>query len=172
MPLDAIIVRGAREHNLKNIDVVIPRDKLVVITGVSGSGKSTLIHDVLFRSLRRRLLRAVIAVVKADCLGPEWLGRAIDKESVAELSKKGIDPSGESGEYHTVVTGGPIFSSPLEIHVRDHVQHDGYWFLRFFGDIIDFRSEGVAPEPAGDSPSLDTPALCKNGHRCFLDPFR
>ena len=38
MPLDAIVVKGAREHNLKNIDVVITRDKLVVITGVSGSG--------------------------------------------------------------------------------------------------------------------------------------
>ena len=45
MPLDAIIVRGAREHNLKNIDVAIPRDKLVVITGVSGSGKSSLAFD-------------------------------------------------------------------------------------------------------------------------------
>ena len=45
MSLDKIIVRGAREHNLKNIDVEIPRDKLVVITGLSGSGKSlSLIH--------------------------------------------------------------------------------------------------------------------------------
>ena len=42
MSLDKIIGRGAREHNLKNIDVQIPRDKLVVITGLSGSGKSSL----------------------------------------------------------------------------------------------------------------------------------
>ena len=41
MPLDSIIIRGAREHNLKNIDVAIPRDRLVIITGVSGSGKSS-----------------------------------------------------------------------------------------------------------------------------------
>ncbi len=40
-----IIVRGAREHNLKNIDVVLPRDRLVVITGLSGSGKSSLAFD-------------------------------------------------------------------------------------------------------------------------------
>ncbi|MBI3040521.1 MAG: excinuclease ABC subunit UvrA [Chloroflexi bacterium] len=48
MPLDAIVVKGAREHNLKNVDVVIPRDKLVVITGVSGSGKSSLAFDTIY----------------------------------------------------------------------------------------------------------------------------
>ncbi|MBI4287317.1 MAG: hypothetical protein HY671_02675, partial [Chloroflexi bacterium] len=48
MPLDSIVVRGAREHNLKNIDVVIPRDRLVVITGVSGSGKSSLAFDTIY----------------------------------------------------------------------------------------------------------------------------
>ena len=41
MPSDFIVIKGAREHNLKNIDVTIPRNKLVVITGVSGSGKSS-----------------------------------------------------------------------------------------------------------------------------------
>jgi len=48
MPLDSIIVKGAREHNLKNIDVVIPRDRLAVITGVSGSGKSSLAFDTIY----------------------------------------------------------------------------------------------------------------------------
>src|SRR5260370_7509549 len=48
MPLDSIIVRGAREHNLKNIDIVIPRDRLVVITGLSGSGKTSLPFDTIF----------------------------------------------------------------------------------------------------------------------------
>ena len=47
MPSDAIIVKGAREHNLKDVDVAIPRDKLVVITGVSGSGKSSLAFDTI-----------------------------------------------------------------------------------------------------------------------------
>jgi len=47
MPLDAIVVKGACEHNLKNIDVEIPRDRLVVITGVSGSGKSSLAFDTI-----------------------------------------------------------------------------------------------------------------------------
>ena len=48
MPLEYIVVKGAREHNLKNIDVTIPRNKLVVITGVSGSGKSSLAFDTIY----------------------------------------------------------------------------------------------------------------------------
>ena len=48
MPLDNIVVKGAREHNLKNVDVTIPRNKLVVITGVSGSGKSSLAFDTIY----------------------------------------------------------------------------------------------------------------------------
>jgi excinuclease UvrABC ATPase subunit len=51
---DAILIRGARVHNLRNVDVAIPRDKLVVITGVSGSGKSSLAFDTLFASAFRR----------------------------------------------------------------------------------------------------------------------
>ena len=46
--VDTIIVRGARTHNLKNIDLDIPRDKLIVITGLSGSGKSSLAFDTLY----------------------------------------------------------------------------------------------------------------------------
>ena len=46
--MDTIMVRGARTHNLKNIDLEIPRDKLVVITGLSGSGKSSLAFDTLY----------------------------------------------------------------------------------------------------------------------------
>ena len=51
-----IVVKGAREHNLKNVDVTIPRNKLVVITGVSGSGKSSLINQVLYQSVSNKLL--------------------------------------------------------------------------------------------------------------------
>ncbi|HYR22583.1 MAG TPA: excinuclease ABC subunit UvrA [Chthoniobacterales bacterium] len=53
---DAIGIHGAREHNLKNIDVKIPRDQMVVITGLSGSGKSTLAFDILFAEGQRRFL--------------------------------------------------------------------------------------------------------------------
>lgn len=61
---DAIIVRGAREHNLKNIDVVIPRGKLVVVTGVSGSGKSSLAFDTIYAEGQRRYVESLSAYAR------------------------------------------------------------------------------------------------------------
>jgi len=54
MAIDRITVRGARQHNLKNIDVEIPREKLTVITGLSGSGKSYLAFDTIYAEGQRR----------------------------------------------------------------------------------------------------------------------
>ena len=54
-----IIVKGAREHNLKNIDIEIPRDKLVVFTGLSGSGKSSLAFDTIYAEGQRRYVESL-----------------------------------------------------------------------------------------------------------------
>jgi excinuclease ABC subunit A len=64
MALDRIVVRGAREHNLKNIDVEIPRDRLVVITGVSGSGKSSLAFDTIYAEGQRRYVESLSAYAR------------------------------------------------------------------------------------------------------------
>jgi excinuclease ABC subunit A len=62
--MDSIVIRGAREHNLKNIDVVVPRNKFVVITGVSGSGKSSLAFDTIFAEGQRRYVESLSAYAR------------------------------------------------------------------------------------------------------------
>src|SRR5437867_4112723 len=64
MPLTSIHVKGAREHNLKNIDIEIPRDKLVVITGLSGSGKSSLAFDTIYAEGQRRYVESLSAYAR------------------------------------------------------------------------------------------------------------
>src|SRR5438067_1396210 len=64
MPEEALIVRGAREHNLRNIDVVIPRDRLTVITGLSGSGKSSLAFDTIYAEGQRRYVESLSAYAR------------------------------------------------------------------------------------------------------------
>ncbi|MBQ2420786.1 MAG: excinuclease ABC subunit UvrA, partial [Clostridia bacterium] len=59
MAVDKIVIKGAREHNLKNVDLEIPRDKLVVMTGLSGSGKSSLAFDTLYAEGQRRYVESL-----------------------------------------------------------------------------------------------------------------
>ena len=64
MDPEQIVIRGAREHNLQNIDVTIPRHKLVVLTGVSGSGKSSLAFDTLYAEGQRRYVESLSAYAR------------------------------------------------------------------------------------------------------------
>jgi excinuclease ABC subunit A len=64
MPEEALVVRGAREHNLRNIDVTIPRDRLTVITGLSGSGKSSLAFDTIYAEGQRRYVESLSAYAR------------------------------------------------------------------------------------------------------------
>jgi excinuclease ABC subunit A len=84
MSSDAIVVKGAREHNLKNIDVSIPRDKLVVITGVSGSGKSSLAFDTIYAEGQRRYVESLSAYAR------QFLGR-MEKPEVDYI--EGLSPA-------------------------------------------------------------------------------
>ena len=59
MSNDQLIIRGAREHNLKNVDLTVPRDKLVVFTGLSGSGKSSLAFDTIYAEGQRRYVESL-----------------------------------------------------------------------------------------------------------------
>ena len=81
---DKIVVRGAREHNLKNIDVEIPRDKLVVITGLSGSGKSSLAFDTIYAEGQRRYVESLSAYAR------QFLG-LMEKPDVDQID--GLSPA-------------------------------------------------------------------------------
>ena len=84
MALEKIVVVGAREHNLKNVDVDIPRDKLVVITGLSGSGKSSLAFDTIFAEGQRRYVESLSAYAR------QFLGQ-LDKPDVDYI--EGLSPA-------------------------------------------------------------------------------
>ena len=84
MSQDSIVVKGAREHNLKNIDVTIPRNQLVVITGVSGSGKSSLAFDTIYAEGQRRYVESLSAYAR------QFLGR-MEKPDVEYI--EGLSPA-------------------------------------------------------------------------------
>ena len=79
----AITIRGAREHNLKNVDLTIPRDKLVVFTGLSGSGKSSLAFDTIYAEGQRRYVESLSAYARQflEMMGKP--GRRPDRRTVA-----------------------------------------------------------------------------------------
>ncbi|MGJ7036232.1 excinuclease ABC subunit UvrA [Anoxybacillus eryuanensis] len=82
--MDHIVVKGARAHNLKNIDVVIPRNKLVVLTGLSGSGKSSLAFDTIYAEGQRRYVESLSAYAR------QFLGQ-MDKPDVDSI--EGLSPA-------------------------------------------------------------------------------
>ena len=83
MAQDKIIVRGAKEHNLPNVHVEIPRNKLVVITGLSGSGKSSLAFDTIYAEGQRRYVESLSSYARM------FLGQ-MDKPNVESI--EGLSP--------------------------------------------------------------------------------
>ena len=84
MPINEIIIKGAREHNLKNVDLTIPRDKLIVMTGLSGSGKSSLAFDTIYADGQRRYVESLSSYARM------FLGQ-MDKPDVDSI--EGLSPA-------------------------------------------------------------------------------
>jgi diphthine-ammonia ligase len=117
-----------------DIDVNSHREWVRRVCGVAGI---IPVHPLWQRN-RRELLeefiglgfRAQIVVINEKKLDKTFLGKTIQAWTITEMEETGIDPSGELGEYHTVVTDGPIFSSKVEIKTAAQYHHEGYWFLK------------------------------------------
>src|ERR1700716_1842538 len=135
MPQDKIIIRGAREHNLKNIDVTIPRNSLTVITGLSGSGKSSLAFDTIYAEGQRRYVESLSAYArqfldqleKPDVDSVDGLSPAIsiEQKTVSRSPRSTVGTVTEIYDYmrllfssiglpHCHVCGAPITRQSVE----------------------------------------------------------
>ena len=121
MVANQIIVRGAREHNLKNINVELPRDKLIVITGLSGSGKSSLAFDTIYAEGQRRYVESLSSYAR------QFLGQ-MDKPDVDLID--GLSPaisidqkSSSRNPRSTVGTITEVYDYLRLLYARIGVQH-------------------------------------------------
>src|SRR3954470_1618366 len=121
MAMEKLIVKGARAHNLKNIDVTIPRDKLVVLTGLSGSGKSSLAFDTIYAEGQRRYVESLSAYAR------QFLGQ-MDKPDVDMI--EGLSPaisidqkSASRNPRSTVGTITEIYDYLRLLYARIGIQH-------------------------------------------------
>lgn len=73
--------------------------------------------------------KAKIVSIKEEKMDKKYLGMNLSIDLIGEFESIGVDPAGEEGEFHTVVTDGPIFSAPIVLYHGDQSFHDGYWFL-------------------------------------------
>ena len=104
---DKLIIKGARQHNLKNIDIEIPRDKLVVFTGLSGSGKSSLAFDTIYAEGQRRYVESLSSYAR------QFLGQ-MDKPDLDSID--GLSPAISIDQKTTARNPRSTVGTVTEIH--------------------------------------------------------
>ncbi|MCX6181493.1 MAG: excinuclease ABC subunit UvrA [Bacteroidetes bacterium] len=163
-PKKFIIIKGARVHNLKNIDVVIPRNKLVVITGLSGSGKSSLAFDTIYAEGQRRYVESLSSYAR------QFLGRidkpdvdyikglspsiAIEQKVTTKNSRSSVGSSTEIAEYLRILFAriGKTYSPESGKEVKKHNVQDVIHFIKKHKEK---RGLLLAPVSAGESSTED-----------------
>jgi excinuclease ABC subunit A len=131
-----LVIKGARENNLQNVDVSIPLGKMVVVSGVSGSGKSSLINDILSKELQARLMRANTVPGKHDDI--EGI-KQLDKAIIIDQSPIGRTPRSNPATYTGLFTPiRELFASTPEAKLR------GYTPGRFSFNVKGGRCENCA----------------------------
>ena len=165
---DRIVIRGARVHNLKNIDLTIPRDKLVVLTGLSGSGKSSLAFDTLYAEGHRRFVESLSSYARM------FLGQMDkpDVDSVEGLSPAiSIDQKTTSkNPRSTVGTVTEIYDYLRLLYARLGVPHCPVCGKEITGQSTDRIIEKILSLPEGTrfmvlSPSCAAKRVCTR--RCL-----
>ncbi len=171
----AISIRGAREHNLKNVDLSLPRDRLVVFTGLSGSGKSSLAFDTIYAEGQRRYVESLSAYArqflemmqKPDVDHIEGLSPAIaiEQKSTSKNPRSTVGTVTEIHDYmrllwarvgipYSPATGLPIESQTVSQMV-DRIQ------------ALPAKTSGLSARPGGARPQRRAP----QGH-CRMDEAR
>ena len=105
-------------------------------------GQST---TVLFEEWTGSGAEAIIVTVRSQCLDASWLARPLRRDMLAQFARLGVDPCGEHGEYHTVVTGSPLFSRPLRLDFGERVERSGCWAIDAIVDGSDRPASGARP---------------------------
>ena len=154
---DKIVIKGAKEHNLKNIDIEIPRDKLVVVTGLSGSGKSSLAFDTLYAEGQRRYVESLSSYAR------QFLGlmEKPDVESIDGLSPAiSIDQKTTSrNPRSTVGTVTEIYDYIRLLYARTGVPHCPHCGKKIEKQSIDQIVDSVMSLPEGEKIQVLAPVV-------------
>jgi diphthine-ammonia ligase len=94
---------------------------------------------------------AVIVTARAAHLDESWLGRSITRDAIGELEALGVDPCGEYGEYHTIVTSAPLFAAPLELSFGAREMHSECWALDVTLASTEYVGAGFRRPPGDDA---------------------
>jgi len=168
MQPDSLVIRGAKEHNLKSIDVTIPRFKLVVITGVSGSGKSSLAFDTIYAEGQRRYVESLSAYArqfigqmdkpKVDFIGGLSPAIAIEQKAVSKNPRS------------TVATVTEIYDYLRVLYARIGIPHCPQCGRRVRAQSAQEIVDRVRSLPAGSRFQVLAP-LARNRKGAFQDTF-
>ena len=172
MSLERIIVKGAKEHNLKNIDVEIPREKLVVITGLSGSGKSSLAFDTIYAEGQRRYVESLSSYARM------FLGQ-MDKPNVESI--EGLSPAisidqktTSKNPRSTVGTVTEIYDYLRLLYARIGVPHCTVCGREIRQQTVDQIVDKIMTYPVGTKIQVMSPVVRgrKGEHAKVLDSAR